>query len=270
MKKVYIIAAVVALVVAISIFFFGKSLTEQPQGEMMTVVVAVQDIKGGTEITADMLEEKEVPKDAATAGTYSKADTVVGQLANGDIFKGEQIVKNRVGSADEITYDRLSKKLEPGYRAITVVVNDSTGVGCFIKAGDKVDMMLSFSLKNVIDPNEKTTVPSTGTGDATNNNQENDSENDRKPGITQMLKEKVEVLAVGTYQENHQETGAVTYTTVTIALPVKDAMDVTAYSRIKESVITLALRNPDDDSTTTYAVLTQLDEDYRILPGAEK
>lgn len=268
MKKVYIIAAVVAIVLAIAIFFFGKSLTEQPKSEMMTVVVAVQNIKGGTEIKSEMLEEKQIPKDGVSAGTYSKADTVVGQLANGDIYKGEQIVKNRVGSADEISYDRLSKKLEPGYRAITVIVDDATGVGCFIKAGDKVDMMFSYSLKNVIDPNEKTTAA--GTEDTTNGNQQNDEKDDKKPGFTQMLKEKVEVLAVGTYQENHQDTGVLTYTTVTLALPVKDAIDVTAYSGIKDSVITLALRNPDDDSTTTYAVLTQVDKDYRVVPGNEK
>ena len=268
MKKVYIIAVVVALVLAISVFFFGKSLTEQPKSEMTTVVVAVQDIEGGTEITAAMLELKEIPKDVASAGTYSKIDTIVGMLANGDIYKGEQIVKNRVGSANEISFDRLSKKLEPGYRAFTVAVDNVTGVGCFIKAGDKVDIMYTYKLESLVGGNEEAT---TTAEEAEETSQSNSNKNDKTDvGFTQMLKQNVEVLAVGTYQENHSETGVVTYTTVTLALPINEVLDVTAYSQTKDSRLTLALRNPDDDSTTSYALLTSVDGDYRIVPGTEK
>ncbi len=268
MKKVYIIAVVVALVLAISVFFFGKSLTEQPKSEMTTVVVAVQDIEGGTEITASMLELKEIPKDVVSVGTYSKIDTVVGKLANGDIYKGEQIVKNRIGSADEISFNRLSKKLEPGYRAFTVAVDNVTGVGCFIKAGDKVDIMYTYKLKSLVGGSEETTTAAEGTEGTSQSSQNKKDETD--VGFTQMLKQNVEVLAVGTYQENHSETGAVTYTTVTLALPTNDVMDVTAYSQVKDSHLTLTLRNPDDDSVTSYALLTAVDEDYRIVSGTEE
>lgn len=267
MKKVYIIAVIIALVLAISVFFFGKSLTEQPKSEMTTVVVAVQNIEGGTEITAAMLELKEIPKDLVSAGTYSKLDTVVGKLANGDIYKGEQIVKNRIGSADEISFDRLSKKLEPGYRAFTVAVDNVTGVGCFIKAGDKVDIMYTYKLKNLVGGSEETTAAEEAEGTSQSNQNKKD---ETDVGFTQMLKQNVEVLAVGTYQENHSETGVVTYTTVTLALPINDVLDVTAYSQTKDSRLTLALRNPDDDSITSYALLTSVDEDYRIVPGTEK
>lgn len=272
MKKVYIIALIAALAVAGSIFFFGRSLAEQAQIEKKPVVVAVQDIKSGTEITATMLEVKELPVDAVTSGSYNKVDAIVGQMANENIFKGEQIVKSRLGSPDEIKYDHIVQKLDPGYRAFTVAINEVTGVGCFIKAGDKVDLMYTVTLGSIVDPKdeEETTVASEEAEGA----EETETSDEKTPinknaGITQMLKQDVKVLAVGTYEQNHSEGGVSSYGTITLALPVSDVMDVVAYTHVKNSVLTLALRNPDDNSTTTYAVVPAVDENLRILPGVE-
>ena len=79
---------------------------------------------------------------------------------------------------------------------------------------------------------------------------------------TEVLLEKCEVLAVGTYISNHSE-GESAYSTVTLALPVEDAMKLATYVHTisggsAESGVggklTLVLRNKNDETVTTATV----------------
>ena len=127
MKRVYIIAAILAVVTAVCIFLLGNSIinASKVDKEAISVVVATTDIPEGTTITSDMVTLAQINKNAVLSGVYTDGK-VVGMIANTTIYSGEQVTNNKVVSEEGLSYNRLSYKLEEGYRAISIAVDDTT------------------------------------------------------------------------------------------------------------------------------------------------
>lgn len=149
-KNLLFIAVLLSLLTAILVYNYLKGATSVPAiTESMPVIVAKVDIPPKTKITLEMVSEIKVPIAYIQPGAITSLDKAVGIMAREQIVSGEQISERRlvresksVGFTGIIPRDR---------RAVTVAVNEVTGVAGFVKAGDYVDIVVSFDAAAVGD-----------------------------------------------------------------------------------------------------------------------
>jgi pilus assembly protein CpaB len=103
------------------------------------VVVAKTEIPLGQKITADQLAMLPIPNGSAPEGAFRKLDQVVGRVAITPIGVREPITNLKL--APDGTGGGLSAVIPPGYRAMTVKVDDVVGVSGFIMPGSFVDVV---------------------------------------------------------------------------------------------------------------------------------
>ncbi|HEX4945675.1 MAG TPA: Flp pilus assembly protein CpaB [Blastocatellia bacterium] len=111
-----------------------------------TMVVAKVDIPLGARIIAEQLTTVEVPKAATPDGTYNKMDDVVGRISVTKISAREPITSSRlapIGSSGG-----LSAVIPEGFRAMTVKVDDETGIAGFLMPGTLVDVLAVINTDN--------------------------------------------------------------------------------------------------------------------------
>lgn len=145
MKKVYITAVFIAIIAGVATYMFASELqknTKIKDAPMSEVVVAIQDIKENTIITAEMIEVRLYTSASVSPGAVSKLEDLVGKLARYPISTGEQILMNKliaIGEKDEKA--ALSYQLLPGEYAFSLVIGSQEGVSGFITRGDYVDVL---------------------------------------------------------------------------------------------------------------------------------
>jgi pilus assembly protein CpaB len=135
-----------ALVVGIAVYTFADSLQKQAQAQatpMGNVVTAAVEIPANTLITDDMVTLITLPVQSISAGAATDIGQVAGAIAKYPIFAGEQVFNANLSGKDT-EKETLSFVLEEGYRAISIGVDDITGVSGYIKAGDRVDVISSM------------------------------------------------------------------------------------------------------------------------------
>jgi len=103
------------------------------------VVVARSDIPLGEKITAEHLSLLPMPNGSVPEGAFRKASEVVGRVAIMPIGVREPVTLSKL--APEGTEGGLSAVIPPGYRAMTVKVDDVVGVSGFIMPGSFVDVV---------------------------------------------------------------------------------------------------------------------------------
>lgn len=153
MKKVYIIATVMALVTGLAVYFFICGLQKsvsKAQAPTMSVVVAKTNIGINTVLTEDMLTVKVLPSDSITPGTASDVNSLVGKIVKYPITAGEQIVVSRLETPGSSEGNDLSYQLKENERAVTISVDSVTGIAGFIRAGDRVDIMITETVRGVV------------------------------------------------------------------------------------------------------------------------
>ncbi len=152
MKKVYLIAVLFALIAGFATYMFAKQIDEKTtykDADMVSVVVAVQDIPKNTKITQEMLDDEENPYfttksvvEADATPNYAKeASELVDNITIDPIYAGEQINKSRFESADGEDV-ALSFKLAPGKVAYSFNAGSVTGVDGYISEGDTVNVIV--------------------------------------------------------------------------------------------------------------------------------
>lgn len=131
-----------------------QQVLEQERAKLMAdfqnrvdVIAARSDIPEGTVITADHLGLVTIPEKFVQPYATSHATDLIGRVSVAPIAEGEQILKNKIREASEGTKgDTLSKLTPPGKRAITLGMDELTGVGGFVRPGDAVDVIWSFQV----------------------------------------------------------------------------------------------------------------------------
>ena len=103
------------------------------------VVVAKTDIPVGEKITAEHITLLPMPNGSVPDNAFRKTDVVVGRVAIIPIGVREPITSTKL--APEGTEGGLSAVIPPGYRAMTVKVDDVVGVSGFIMPGSSVDVV---------------------------------------------------------------------------------------------------------------------------------
>lgn len=203
MKKTRFGLLLLALLFAIlgtsALYLYLNSL-EQPivvvdTNEAQNVVIAKVNIMARTLITEEMLEVVSVPLQGIIGTPYQDPNDIIGKYANENIYK-DQIIH-----PDTILVDlsqELSAKLTGNQRAITISVNELSGVNGLIKPGDFVDIVLF--------------LPQT-------------TENNRvRPDIVKLFLQNIEVLAINKSLNRDVAIADAEGTGyfITLSVPVKD------------------------------------------------
>ena len=149
-KSLLAIAVVLSLMTALLLYNYLKGVSNRQAGrEGVSVVVAKTDIAPKTKITPEMVEAVKVPPEYIQPGAVQSLDKVIGIVVREHIVNGEQISERRlvregraVGFTGVIPRDK---------RAVTVAVTEVTGVAGFVKAGDYVDVVVTFDANMVGD-----------------------------------------------------------------------------------------------------------------------
>jgi pilus assembly protein CpaB len=149
-KKLVFIAILLSLLTVTLVYCYLKNLTDATVVlPGVPVIVAKVDIPPKTKITLDMVNEVKVPSEYIQPGAVTSLDKVVGIMAKGQILTGEQI--NERYLLRENKSAGFTGIIPRDKRAVTVAVNEVTGVAGFVKAGDYVDVIVSFDVATVGD-----------------------------------------------------------------------------------------------------------------------
>lgn len=147
MNKKKLIVFLLAIIVIILIFIVlkpKKKADETPVVTTKDVVVALTDIPAFTNITAEMLEMKSYPLEYVPAGSYETMDSLINATTRVNIAAGDAVLKNNVAEVGEKS-GHLAQNMESGKRAMTVAVDNISGVCNMLKVGDHVDVLVSTS-----------------------------------------------------------------------------------------------------------------------------
>lgn len=201
----------------------ATAVTVEP--DTVPVVVAAEDMTFGTRLTAAHLKVVEYPAAALPRGYYSDIDSVVDQSTRIFLLQGEPILPPKLSSVG----GGLSLRIPEEMRAISLSVNEITGVNGFILPGDRVDILVTV-----------------------------DNAKGSNVAVTKTILQNIEVLASGAKTETRRNT-QVTVQTVTLLVNPKGAESLAL--GLHQGAVQLALRNPGDHevlamrSTDTKAVL---------------
>ena len=148
MKKIYIIAFISAIICGTLFFLFLRGFSRKKEEtavqnavETVDVVVSVGEIAENTQITQEMLKVVKIPKDAVNPNAVTKMEDVVGKFVNTKVYTMEQILSQKLYDKSKGESNGLSFKITKGMKAMTISVDNVSGVAGFISEGDYVDVL---------------------------------------------------------------------------------------------------------------------------------
>jgi len=125
----------------------AQALPAEPQGPK--VLVAQRALPVGTIITADsvafQLWPKEMVQDAYFIDGESDMNNLLGTVVRHSITAGQPVTQGSLVAPGDRGF--LAAALGPGMRAVTVPVSAKTSVGGFVFPGDRVDLVLTQTVK---------------------------------------------------------------------------------------------------------------------------
>ncbi len=114
-------------------------LNAERAGPTEPVVVAAVNIPFATKIEALHVKTVPWPRGNAPDGAIGDPAQAVGKVVNQTVVAGEPVLKSRV--AEHLGGSTLSAFIERNKRAVSIRVNDVTGVGGFVLPGNQVDVL---------------------------------------------------------------------------------------------------------------------------------
>lgn len=191
------------------LYLKGVPAIQAAAPETVDVVVAVKDMTFGTTLEENDLHLAQFPAESVPTGSFASIDSIVGQTIKVFVVTGEPLLASKLSGIG----GGLSVRIEPHMRAMSLRVNDVTGVSGFVLPGDRVDVIVT--VQNAAG---------------------------MRVAITKTILQSVEVLAAGAKTENKKQN--MTVQTVTL-LVEPDGAEKLALA-VNQGKIHLALRNPVD------------------------
>jgi pilus assembly protein CpaB len=208
------LSVVMAGISAGGIYMYLKNTPQVQAAEApktVPVVVATQDMSFGTKLETSHVKVVDYPATALPRGYYSSPDSVVSQSTRVFVMEGEPILASKLSAVG----GGLSLRIPDEMRAISLSVNEITGVNGFVLPGDRVDVLVTV-----------------------------DNVNSSNLSVTRTILQNLEVLASGAKTEtkrNHQ----ITVQTITLLVDPRGAEGLAL--ALHQGQVHLVLRNPIDD-----------------------
>jgi pilus assembly protein CpaB len=197
-KIILVVALLMGLVTTVLFINYMKKFDQVKVADesVVTVVAAKLAIKADTKITPDLLQTIQVPAAHILPQAVRNSSDAVGKIADMDMAPGEIILSHHLKNQEEESLF-VSKKIQEGYRAVTVGVNLVQSVSNLIEPGDYVDVV---------------STPSTTPVDKV---------------ISTMINENLRVLAIGRRMvEAKSDTPYAEFTTVTLEVKPEDVVNI--------------------------------------------
>jgi len=145
-RLVLLVGVFLAVIAFVGIALLLGGNSRQPDQTVVTelpTVIATKDIPLGVTITADMLKVEPRKIDTERKATaFTSAELVIGQVARRPITTGAQL---ETADFDTSTTGCGTINVPKGLRAMSLQVDQVSGVGTVINAGDYVDMIVGFT-----------------------------------------------------------------------------------------------------------------------------
>ncbi len=238
MKRKAIIPLVLGLGIGLLAVKFGIDAIRQAQASneakaTVSVVRAKLDIPAHEEIRADMLELIEV-QDSLLVPAIDRIEAVdkaAGRVTAKAIPRSSPVLLSML--APEGTQPGIVGQIPPGYRAVSVKIDEVTGVAYQLRPGAWVDV---------------TVVMDVATG-------ARGSRSRQKETVAQVILQRVEVVAVGYGGSTEAESGAKKVKPAKSAtLLVKEEEVPKLHLAQTKGKITLSMRGQEDSDSTTPAI----------------
>jgi len=199
------------------------------------VIVAAKEIPRGTLLSADQLKEIDWPQDSVPAGVFADRKQLMERVNRYPLSGGEVVLESKL--APQGSRGGLAGVIQGEKRAITVKVDEASGVAGFVKPEDVVDVLVT------LDKNEFKSDP-----------------------VSRTILQKLLVLGIG--QEIEQKPGDKAKVVPTVTLEVTPEEGEKLSLAAKEGNITLALRPPvENDAIDTSGIrLSELMGGGKVAP----
>ncbi|WP_417429016.1 Flp pilus assembly protein CpaB [Kiloniella sp.] len=195
----------------------AQTVAVAPQ-ESVQILTAKIDIPLGKFISEEDFIWQDWPEDYASdyhlLKDNFKTEDLIGRVARKEISAGEPINIKKFVRPGERGF--LAAVLKPGHRALSIPISDATGVSGLVFPGDRVDLIVSLSIKD----------------------DEDNSGTTRKASETVMTN--VRVLALGAAINTPEGKNSISAKTVTVELK-PDQVEIVTVAKIL-GTISLALR----------------------------
>lgn len=248
-----VVSILLGLMVYLAMSGDDERAAEKPQTNLVQVVAAKQDIPERTVVREDMLKVVEVPSELVPEGAFHDVADAIDHPTSTAIQQGDIMTSRKVYV--DIRMAGFTGIIPPDCRAVTIPINDVTGVSGFAHPGDYVDIMIITGTKEngvngriilqdvlLLGINRTADLPNTPTGDSS-----------KKDGDK---KDDASAANVGSINTKASSEGMAT---ATVALKPADALKLAAESQ--EGTLNLVLRpfKPRDMYTfdTDYAGVPQ-------------
>lgn len=218
-SRVLFLLAILMGIITTAIFFYttqmdqksDDNMTETP---MVDVVVAAHAIEAHKILSKEDVKMKKIPEDELHPSMVQSVDNVVGKFTTDFVEQGEFIYHHRMKSTLEESI-LVSRKIDDGYRGVSIGVDIVRSVSNLIEPEDYVDVIFSYEAE----------VP----------------ELDREEIVSVLLFENVRVLAVGRkLVRNPNGEDYVEYSSITLQLEPDDVVELVNAS--ETGTIHLAVR----------------------------
>lgn len=147
-----LLTCVVGIAVAGSAVVYTHAIIKMPreQQAMRDVVVAIDDVPFGKAIKRDMLALQSWPAYAVPNDSFSSIDEVIAgregqeRRAKSPLSKGDILSTTKISDFGESV--SITQQINPSMRAVTIRVDDITGVGGLIAPADRIDLTLTRNI----------------------------------------------------------------------------------------------------------------------------
>lgn len=232
MKPRAVIPLAIGLAIGVFAIKYFVNLVKKAQGaqqtEMVQIVCAGSDIAPTVEIREPMLTVKSVPRALTPKQYFSDPKELEGRVANLAIASGLPIVPNLL--APKGTPPGLTVRIQEGFRAVSVQIDESTGVAGWIKPGSRVDVVAVLTGRS---------------GSHTET-------------ISRVILQNIEVLAVG--QDSGTSSDVATAIAKSVTLAVKPTEVPKLHLAATKGKIRLAMRSQSDTEVGAKMAQTTDDE----------
>src|SRR5213594_4910532 len=142
-----LVAFGIAWMTALLLSWWVYKKTTAPQlRDLITVAAAAHDLAIGRRIQADDLKLVTLDRKDLPRGVFVKTSDVVDRAVAVPIVAGEIVLNGKL--APKGSGDGLTALIEPGMRAVSVQVNEISGVSGFIQPGTRVDVLFTRTFSN--------------------------------------------------------------------------------------------------------------------------
>ncbi|MCX7699023.1 MAG: Flp pilus assembly protein CpaB [Candidatus Goldbacteria bacterium] len=141
-NKLLLISIISGLIAAILAFYYFSNLENNIKEKMepVKVIAAARYIPSYTRLEKEMLKTIEIPKKMVNKANVVDLEKIEGKITLVPFIEDEPILENKLSRKG----NELNIMISTGLRAISISVDEESGVGFMIRPGDYVDVLLTF------------------------------------------------------------------------------------------------------------------------------